>query len=238
MTTKKRPIAIAAVLCLLLLAGVLVFLKSTTSTQSADSTSSDKLGGGTPSGDLTQNPPSGDQAEKPGSPAPSRLDNTATDTPRTKLRDRSAPLDRSKLPITDVSKNIIEQSAWPDGPRLFAEFSTESKKFTNLRPNSIGVMPRIQVTAGESLELKLEAPGSAENDILYVELTDGGTFTDTPDLRGRRISLGANLTAEIPLTADLRDGYFNIVIRQAGHSRTLPVWVGALPEIAADGAGQ
>lgn len=93
-------------------------------------------------------------------------------------------------------------------------------------------MPRIRVDPGDPVVVKLNSPDGSPGDVFYVELADGGSFPDDANLKGRKVTLGENLTAELPFTADMRPGNCTVIIRQAGHSRTLPLWVGPLPEVA------
>lgn len=132
----------------------------------------------------------------------------------------------------DHAAHSGETTPWPPGPRLFAEVLTATRRHLNVRPNNIGLMPRIPVETGDPVVLKLQSPDGSPGDAIYVELADGGSFPGAANLKGTKITLGENLTAELPFTADIRHGNCTVLIRQAGHSRTLPIWVGPLPEVA------
>ncbi len=92
-------------------------------------------------------------------------------------------------------------------------------------------MPRVAVGANEQIEVKFQLPENSKGDRVFVELTDGGNFVDDPN-RGRIFTLGDDRKISIPIQSDHRPGYFNLLVRQAGHTRTLPLWVGPLPELA------
>jgi len=166
------------------------------------------------------------------SPLPDATASQAESPLKTKAGDR-ATLAGSTRPRTtvDLTPSPETASPWPDGPRLHAEVTGDTRRYTNLRPNNIGVMPRLQVAAGEILAVKLQLPENSPGDRIYVDLPNGGKFTDSPE-PGRIFTLGANRTLEISYQASEQLGNCTIRVRQGGHSRTLPLWAGALPELA------
>ncbi len=115
--------------------------------------------------------------------------------------------------------------AWPEGPQLFAEVETTGKRYVNLRPNEIGLLPRLYVAASESLKITLSLPESDPGDSIYLEIPNGGAFTDDAS-RGKILTVGNNHSVAFHYTADAARGICVVHIRQAGHTRTLPLWVG------------
>ncbi len=192
--------------------------------------SSDNRGGA--SVDLDQNPNTGDPDTEPGSPASSRPGGSPTAF-RSKTREREKSSIAGKAAVTvDHAARSEEVTPWPAGPRLFAEVVTGTQRHLNVRPNIIGLMPRIRVDPGDPVILKLRGPDSSPGDVVYIELADGGSFPGSSALSGKKVTLGENRSVEVPITTDMRPGNCTVIIRQAGHSRTLPIWVGPLPEVA------
>lgn len=178
-------------------------------------------------------PSAGNSSENAAPPASPSKDKVTEGPNKTKRADRSAPIDRSKLHVVDMEKSAQEIPQWPDGPKVYAEVATESKRLINLRPNSVGIMPTVNIGTEESVALKLSFPENEPGDRIYIELTDGGFFTDC-DKPGRVLTLNKSRTLEVPFSSDTRVGEMKLVFRQSGHSRTLPLWVGPLPELASD----
>jgi hypothetical protein len=122
-----------------------------------------------------------------------------------------------------------ELPAWPEGPRLFAEVETSSRRYVNLRPDDVGELPRVRAEAEERIELRVNFPDGEPGEKIYIEIPNGGAFADS-DAKGRVFELPENRTLSFPYLTDDSRGYCNVKLRHRGHTRSLPVWVGALPE--------
>jgi hypothetical protein len=125
-----------------------------------------------------------------------------------------------------------ELPAWPEGPRLLAEVETSSKRYVNLRPNDIGLLPQLNVEPVEMLDITLQMPESTPGDTIHIELPNGGSFPDEKAM-GRLLTVAANRTVHFRIEADETPGNCTVHIRQSGHTRTLPLWIGEPPAIAA-----
>lgn len=233
MNQKHRYAAIAVIVFILGLAAVVVFRGSDSPpATSSPSSASDKLGGGgTSSSDLAEKSTTGTPSEKPGAPASSRPEATPDAPQRTKVRDRDFP-DFSARKLARVDMTLPpEEISLPEGPPLFAELLTESKRFTNLALNNIGIMPRVFVAPGEQMLVTFTLPEASPGDEIHVELADGGHFADL-DAPGRLLTVGENKQFEIRFEAPTQRGHFNLILNQSGHTRTLPLWAGPRPELA------
>jgi hypothetical protein len=144
---------------------------------------------------------------------------------KTRSSDRSAPPDRSKLPTVDLLAAADETPPWPEGPRVLAEVATESKRFVNLRPNNVGIMPTINIGTEESAAIRLDFPDASPGDRIHVELADGGYFSGT-EKSGQVFSLGETRKLEFTVNSDDRTGHLKLLLRQSGHTRVIPFWVG------------
>lgn len=229
---KNKYLRFSAIAFLLLAVIALVFLNVKTgsgneSDSSAQSGSaSDKVAGGALS-DLAENSSTETPSDGSGSPSPSRSDGSISSTGRTKLRDRDVPdFSAKKLARVDMTPPADEGSPPPPGPSLSADVRTEAKHFLNLRPNNVGVMPRLRVAPGEFLLASLSLPDSSPGDRIHAELSDGGVFPDTKE-PGRIYRVAENKSVEITFQASEVRGNCTLLLRQAGHTRTLPLWVGA-----------
>jgi hypothetical protein len=120
---------------------------------------------------------------------------------------------------------------WPEGPRLFAEVETSSRRYINLRPDDIGELPRVMADAEERIELRVNFPEGEPGEKIHVEIPNGGAFADSK-VRGRIYQLPENRTLSFPFITDDSHGHCNVKFRHRGHTRSLPVWVGDLPETA------
>lgn len=168
----------------------------------------------------------------PQDPTSPTKDGSAENPPRvTKVRDRDKPnFDAKRLATVDMS--LPPDEATPQqGPQLFAELRTLSKRHVNLAPNHLGIMPRIRVAPREPMLVTLTLPDASPGDRLVAELSDGGRFDDIEE-PGRVYTIGKSKTVEIRFEASEQAGHCNLAILQNGHSRTLPLWVGAVPELA------
>ncbi len=160
---------------------------------------------------------------KPGSPSPEA---DAPAVVKTKRADRGVMPDRSKLPVVDLMKSSSETPAWPDGPQMFAEVSSETKRFINLRPNNVGIMPTVNIGTEESVAIRLDFPEGAAGDRIFLELVDGGYFLNT-DKPGQVLTLDQSKKLEVSISSDDRVGDCKLFMRQSGHTRVLPFWVGS-----------
>lgn len=143
--------------------------------------------------------------------------------------------DRTVLSASGERKQLIDPMAswsdlpaWPEGPRLFAEAETGSRRYVNLRPDDVGEMPRIRAEAEERIELRVTFPDGDPGEKIHVELPNGGSFADS-EVKGRILLLSENRTLDFTYITDQVQGYCNVKLRHRGHTRSLPVWVGELP---------
>lgn len=118
-----------------------------------------------------------------------------------------------------------DQPPWPEGPRLYAEVETSSKKYINLRPDDYGALPRIHTDPGELLEIKITLPESEPGEKIHVELPNGGSFSDM-DVVGRIYDIEAGKSFSFSIFADDVRGNCNVKMRHQGHTRSIPLWVG------------
>ncbi len=118
-----------------------------------------------------------------------------------------------------------DQPPWPEGPRLYAEVETSSKKYINLRPDDYVVMPRIQTAPGELLEIKITLPESEPGEKIHVELPNGGSFSDS-EVVGRIYDIEVGKSFSFSIFADDARGNCNVKMRHQGHTRSIPLWVG------------
>jgi hypothetical protein len=98
----------------------------------------------------------------------------------------------------------------------------------NLRPDDVGVLPRVLADAEERIELRVNFPEGEPGEKIFVELPNGGAFADTKAM-GRVFELPENLTLSFPYITDEARGHCNVKLRHRGHTRSLPIWVGELP---------
>lgn len=138
---------------------------------------------------------------------------------------------RKRLSVIDPMASWSEQPPWPEGPQLYAEVETRGKKYINLRPNDMGLMPQINVAPSEPLRITLQMPDSTVGERIHVELPNGGKFSDQ-EATGRILSVSGNRSIHFQIEADETMGNCTVHIRHSGHTRTLPLWVGEQPVLA------
>lgn len=152
------------------------------------------------------------------------------DATKAAVREKSMT-SRKRLSVIDPMASWSEQPPWPEGPRLFAEVETRGKKYINLRPNDVGLMPQINVAPSEALQITLQVPESTVGERIHIELPNGGKFSDQ-EATGRILTVGSNRSIYFQIEADETMGNCTVHIRQSGHTRTLPLWIGAPPVLA------
>ena len=89
----------------------------------------------------------------------------------------------------------------------------------------------IQVGGSEFLLVHLTFPDSSPGEKIYAHLSDGGSFPDI-EATGRIYQVDEKRSLAITLQASDTRGNCTLMLRQAGHDRTLPLWVGAPMEQA------
>lgn len=180
---------------------------------------------------------------RPSSPASvTPTSQNATNAPAEKSTEPEGPavtraaLRDTVVTSTGVRKRLIDPMAswtelppWPEGPQLYADVETPSTRYVNLRPDDIGEMPRIHAEAGDRLELKVSIPTADPGEKIHIELPNGGSFADTQAI-GRVLNLSDKRTLTFEFLADESRGYCTVKFRHRGHTRSLPVWVGAPEE--------
>ena len=195
-------------------------------TPSAQQKPHNKPSSGTGFGSETATAPNTED-NKPSSSESSSNTTRPTDT-RASHRDTVTNSKGERKKVIDPIASWAHPPAWPEGARLYAEVETSSRKYVNLRPDDIGEMPRILANAEERIELKISIPEGTPGEKIYVEIPNGGSFPDS-DKFGRTFELSENRTLSIPYITDDARGNCTVVIRQGGHNRSLPIWVGDLP---------
>jgi hypothetical protein len=167
-------------------------------------------------------------ADSSDSAAPSKPSLGSEETAEARAtRRREALANRSRTPksVVDLMASWSDQPPWPEGPRLYAEVETSSKKYINLRPDDYGVMPRIHTGPGELLEIKITFPESEPGEKIHVELPNGGSFSDS-EVVGRIYDIEAGKSFSFSIFADDARGNCNVKMRHQGHTRSIPLWVG------------
>lgn len=134
-----------------------------------------------------------------------------------------------RLAVIDPMASWQDIPPWPEGPRLFAEVETGSRRYVNLRPDDAGEMPQIRAEAEERIELRVNFPEGEPGEKIFVELPNGGSFADSK-AGGRVFELPENRTLIFPYITDNARGHCNVKLRHRGHTRSLPIWVGELPD--------
>ena len=223
-----------AVLVILLIAAVVTW-KVTRPTPPADPRTTAAGEGETPRRDA---PPAGSadspsdanprEPKKPGE-ATASTDNQGPAVTKSTRRESVTSPDGVRRTISDPMASWQDLPPWPEGPRLFAEVDTGTRRYVNLRPDDVGVLPRIRAEAEEEIDLRVNFPEGEPGEKIFVELPNGGAFTDT-DAKGRVFTLPENRTLSFAYLTDDTRGHCNVKLRHRGHTRSLPVWVGELPE--------
>ncbi len=194
---KTRLISIAAILCLLGLATLLLFRQQ--EPDSPKGTSDKARESGKHSANFAQTRSGRDGAKESGSPTSARPDAANEAPARTKRTDRAKPdFSIANKTTVDMSPPAEEETPWPAGPRLYAEAISANKRFLNIRPNNLGMMPRLRVGPREAMQVTLTLPENTVGDRIHVELSDGGAFLDTEAI-GRVYTLGKDRRISIPI---------------------------------------
>lgn len=229
---SKRPFSIILALALILVAFLLTF-PAWQSDKKQVATLNQAV---TPPGDRSLH---SDNHALGASPASSSAgaapaDNAITRKPATSAARRSIPTD--KKPVKDILASWESQPGWPEGPRLLLDVESAETRYVNLRPNEIGIMPTINTGANETLIATVHLPESTPGEHVYIELPHGGKLSGTTNM-GQKIIISPERTITFEMTTDDQRGHCAVNIRTEGHTRTLPIWVGA-PIIAATSASE
>lgn len=169
-------------------------------------------------------PSSRDDAPQAGEPRPN--DPAVT---RSSRRNTVVSPDGVRRTVIDPMASWENTPPWPEGPKLYAQVETSTRRYVNLRPDDVGDMPRVYAEAEERIELSVSFPDGEPGEKIFLELPNGGSFPDS-DQFGRVLELPANRTLTFPYVTDESRGHCNVMIRHRGHSRSLPIWVGESPE--------
>lgn len=175
----------------------------------------------------------GDGISASDSPSPQkvRADEVALSSVTKPVNRNKATSSHKRLSVIDPMASWSEAPAWPEGPRLYAEVQTDGKKYVNLRPNDMGLLPQLTVNPKENLEVTLQMPEATSGERVHVELPNGGRFPDQ-EATGRTFIVDQNRSVRFTMEADETMGNCTLHIRQAGHTRTLPLWIGEPPILA------
>lgn len=223
---SKRILYVFLAIALLLIA---VFL--TRPAWQGEGTSSPNISGNgdatSPNKSIAANAQGSTAAATPSTPAVAAGNSEESTTPAPKPNTSSSrrPIPTEKKPVKDILASWDAQPPWPEGPRLMVDVESADTRYVNLRPNEQGIMPRLNVGASETLQVKLSMPDSPPGETIFLELPNGGTFLDQ-ELKGMTLAIGDKRTIDFSMNASALRGHCTIYIRQAGHTRTLPLWVG------------
>lgn len=236
--SRKNPWLLAGLVCLL--AALTLFLWR----GALDGKNHDQQGNSSASSSDKQRPNRSDGADNSNSaggdtsPTANATHSTSATTPdpterptdtRANHRDTAVNAKGERKTVIDPMASWESTPPWPEGPRLFVEVETSSRRYVNLRPDDVGVLPRIYADAEERIELKVSFPDGEPGEKIYVEIPNGGSFPDS-DQFGRVFEISADRTLFFPYISDDSRGHCNVIVRHRGHSRSLPIWVGAPPE--------
>ena len=164
-------------------------------------------------------------------PAGKQDDAPPSDAGMAKLSPRQGATTRDgNKSVIDPTASWQETPPWPEGPKLYAEVETGNRRYINLRPNDIGLLPKLSVRAQEVLDISLQLPDATPGESIHVELPNGGRFPDEK-MNGRMLTVAENQTVTFQVEADDEAGNCTIHIRQAGHTRTIPLWIGDPPKL-------
>lgn len=180
-------------------------------------------GQGNPDGGRDGNPPA-DKAADGLTDSPG--DATRPSAKATRRETATSP-DGVRRTVVDPMASWPEQPAWPEGLRLFAEVDTATRRYVNLRPDTVGEMPRIRADATEQIVIRISIPEADPGEKIHVELPNGGRFADS-DRIGRILYLDDKRGLSINCITDEARGHCNVKIMHRGNSRSLPIWVGDL----------
>ena len=146
-------------------------------------------------------------------------------TTRARQRDAVVTPFGVRKSVVDLMASWTDLPPWPEGPRLYAEVETTSKKYINLRPDDYGALPRILTNPGERLEIKITIPDAEPGEKIHVELPNGGAFSDSKVV-GRIYDVQEGHSLTFSVFADEARGNCNVKMRHRGHTRSIPIWVG------------
>jgi hypothetical protein len=149
---------------------------------------------------------------------------------RSRQRDGLAPSSQGRKILVDPMATWDSPPPWPEGPRLYAEVETSTRRYVNLRPDDVGELPRIQTSASERIELRIHFPDGLPGEKIFIEIPNGGSFPGLNSFGIVRL-LPEDRRISIPYITDDDRGYCTIALRHRGHTRSLPIWVGELPEL-------
>lgn len=166
---------------------------------------------------------SGEAIKQAGPSSPEDADPAVTRAKR--LREALARRSGTTKAVSDPMASWEDLPPWPEGPRLYAEVETSSKKYINLRPDDYGSLPRIRTSPGELLEIKIIIPEAAVGEKIHVEMPNGGGFSDS-EVAGRIYEVQSGHSFSFSIFADEARGNCNVKLRHRGHTRSIPLWVG------------
>lgn len=176
--------------------------------------------------DVATTPSSSTNESSPAEPAETQDDSPSSDSGIAKLSPRQASTVREgNKRVIDPMASWTESPPWPEGPKLTADVETSTARYINLRPNEMGLMPSLNVKPEDEIEVSLSLPESKPGETIYLELPNGGEFPGE-SLRGMTLEVGRERSVSFHFTASALRGHCTVHIRQAGHTRTLPLWVG------------
>jgi hypothetical protein len=218
---------------LLLLGGILVIWNVNRGPVGPDGARSGPTGVGREAvaSDGQSKPAGGSGESTPADKAADGLPDSAGDAslPSSKAtrRETVASPDGVRRTVVDPMASWPELPAWPEGLRLFAEVDTATRRYVNLRPDTVGEMPRIRAEATEQIAIRISIPEADPGEKIHVELPNGGRFADS-DRIGRILYLDDKRGLSINCITDEARGHCNVKIMHRGNSRSLPIWVGDL----------
>lgn len=152
------------------------------------------------------------------------------------------PASRSELPGPTPVLPIIsgkrtesgfEIVNWPEGTPHYegeyvaADVTTQDGRKLRMSVNQLGEYPRVQVRAGELVQVRMQFQSSPPGMPIALTAQDGGTLAAGKPTQS--VQLGEDRTASFEFTAGTNDGIHRIsVTTPEGEVKNFDFWVGAL----------
>lgn len=229
-TTRKNPWLLAGLACVVVALTVFFWSGGIDNNNAAQdgnpsASSSQKHRPNSLTDSTNSNPSAGGDASSNKTTSANPSAARPTDT-RASHRDTVVNAKGERKQLIDPIASWENTPPWPEGPKLYASVETSTRHYVNLRPDDAGDLPRVYAEAEERIEVSVSFPDGEPGEKIYVELPNGGSFPDS-DQFGRVFELSADRTLSIPYITDESRGHCNVMVRHRGHSRSLPIWVGA-----------
>ena len=100
-----------------------------------------------------------------------------------------------------------------------------------LRPNQSGEFPRVYISAGQEVAVRLSFPENDPGTRLTAAVEDGGRLADGQ--HALALTLNAQRETDFRFTADTAPGQYRITVRLGPDTKVVTLWVTAEPRVAA-----